>query len=164
MQAHQLGVIHFDSSTLGTAGGNIRITRGSAAEAKAVAMRDIADFYANEAIEGFSIDSAVPTRYLDPTIRPPYRAGQVEQVWQAALRAGGGEVRDPHTGELLEWNPSISRNGQWDMGHVYGENYSAKHAQLMRGELTWEEFSDWYHDPLNYQPQSVPSNRSGIHD
>jgi RHS repeat-associated protein len=133
--------------------------RSAAQAAKEAALSDIADYYANEAEDGFTIDPAVPDHYLDPTNRPAYAAGQVEAVWEAA-KDPTGKVYDPFTGEELTW-VSRARNDQWHMGHIEGQEYWKIHAKLLRGDMSWREFLDWYRDPANYQPQSIPSNTSG---
>jgi hypothetical protein len=106
------------------------------------------------------LDATIPERFLNPKNRPDYAVGQIEQVWQNALREGNGKVLDPHTGEIILWNRTQPRNGQWDMGHI--QSYSSQHARLLNGEMTWAEFLNWYHDPASYHPQSIPSNRGHL--
>jgi hypothetical protein len=132
----------------------------AAEQAKAAALHDIRDFYSNEAEPSFTRDPAIPERYLDPTNRPGYANGQVEQVWNAA-KNGAGKVYDPFTGEELTWDMSRPRTDQWQMGHLVDNEYRTVHAKLIAGDMTWEEFFAWYKDPMNYQPQSIPSNTSG---
>lgn len=88
--------------------------------------------------------------------RPSFRKGVVEEVWENA-KGPDGLVRDPNTGEVINWTPGESRKGVWDMGHLPEAKYSEMHEAYMNGELTTKEFVDWYNDPANYRPE-LPSN------
>ena len=91
--------------------------------------------------------------------RPSFRKGVVEQVWENA-KGPDGLVRDPNTGEVINWTPGESRKGVWDMGHIPEAKYSEMHEAYMNGELTTKEFVDWYNDPANYRPELPSNNRS----
>ena len=91
--------------------------------------------------------------------RPSFRKGVVEQVWENA-KGPDGLVRDPNTGEVINWTPEESRKGVWDMGHIPEAKYSEMHEAYMNGELTTKEFVDWYNDPANYRPELPSNNRS----
>lgn len=100
--------------------------------------------------------------------RPSYRAGVVEEVWRRAVERAwetppfDGKVRNPYPPhDVIEWSPGDPRKGVWDMGHIPGEKYSIVHDRYMRGEMTREEFLDWYNAPENYLPETPRSNRSG---
>ena len=72
---------------------------------------------------------------------------------------GKGEVKDPNTGELLHWDKSKSRNGQWEKGHTKINKYSQKHKDYMDGKIIKDEFLEWYQNPRNYRPESPSANR-----
>lgn len=91
--------------------------------------------------------------------RPSFRKGVVEEVWENA-KGPDGLVRDPNTGEVINWTPGESRKGGWDMGHLPEAKYSEMHEAYMNGELTTKEFVDWYNDPANYRPELPSNNRS----
>ena len=91
--------------------------------------------------------------------RPSFRKGVVEEVWENA-KGPDGLVRDPNTGEVINWTPGESRKGVWDMGHIPQAKYSEMHEAYMNGELTTKEFVDWYNDPANYRPELPSNNRS----
>jgi len=59
--------------------------------------------------------AGLPVRrpYSEPKKRPKYAEGQVDAVWEAAMQPDGN-VYDPNTGELLTWDKTKSRAGQWD--------------------------------------------------
>ena len=91
--------------------------------------------------------------------RPSFRKGVVEEVWENA-KGPDGLVRDPNTGDIINWTPGQSRKGVWDMGHIPEAKYSEIHEAYMNGELTTKEFVDWYNDPANYRPELPSNNRS----
>lgn len=91
--------------------------------------------------------------------RPSFRKGVVEEVWENA-KGPDGLVRDPNTGEVIDWTPGTPRKGVWDMGHLPEAKYSEMHDAYMRGEMTTKEFLDWYNDPANYRPELPSNNRS----
>lgn len=91
--------------------------------------------------------------------RPSFRNGVVEEVWENA-KGPDGLVRDPNTGEIINWTPGESRIGVWDMGHIPEAKYSEMHEAYMNGEMTTKEFVDWYNDPANYRPELPDNNRS----
>jgi RHS repeat-associated protein len=97
--------------------------------------------------------------YQDDTKRTKYADGQVEEVWEAG-RGRGGKVRDPNTGEVLDWDPSKSRAGQWDMGHIKDHEYNKLHKRYVDGDISKIEFLKDYRNPKNYMPESVSGNRS----
>jgi uncharacterized protein YukE len=106
----------------------------------------------------------VDTRpYLDPKNRPSYRKGVVEDVYERA-RGVDGQVRDPNTGDILDWTPGDPRKGVWDMGHVPGQKYADMHARYLDGDLTPAEFRDWYNDVEHYVPELPSNNRSHLYE
>ncbi|WP_257988622.1 GH-E family nuclease, partial [Bacillus sp. V33-4] len=104
-------------------------------------------------------DTVKPKPYSNPNRRPNYGKGQVDIVWENAKDIDG-KVYDPNTGEELFWDKSKSRAGQWDMGHTPENKYSNWHEKYIKGEITKEEFLDWYRNPNNYRPESPSTNRS----
>ena len=91
--------------------------------------------------------------------RPSFRKGVVEEVWENA-KGPDGLVRDPNTGEIINWTPGESRKGVWDMGHIPEAKYSEMHEAYMNGEMTTKEFVDWYNALANYRPELPGNNRS----
>jgi len=72
-------------------------------------------------------------------------------------------VIDPYTKEEITWDKNKPRNGQWDMGHKE-KTYKELHDDYMNGKITKEEFLREYHNPENYHPQTINSNRSRRYD
>lgn len=115
------------------------------------------DVVSTDHIEPVSVVEDLP--YQDS--RPSLRKGVPEQVWQNAVEDSvDGKVRDPLTDTVMEWEPGQPRKGVWDMGHRPGHKYSDMHELYLKGEMTPQEFRDWYNDPANYRPELPSSNRS----
>jgi hypothetical protein len=91
--------------------------------------------------------------------RPSLRKGVVISVWENA-KGSDGLVRDPHTKEVIYWEPEHSRKGIWDMGHIKGQKYSDMYKRYMKGMMSVEEFRNWYNDYRNYHPELPGTNRS----
>ena len=90
--------------------------------------------------------------------RPSYGPGQVEQVWENAKDPVTGKVYDP-SGAEITWDRTRPRSGQWDMGHIPGQKYSDRYKLYMDGQMTLEEFLEWYRNPANYRPELPSTNR-----
>jgi len=102
---------------------------------------------------------AQPKPYANPASRPKYADGQVDSVWTAA-QDEDGNVYDPNTGEILTWDKSRSRFGQWDMGHLPGKEYNILWRSYMNDEIDLDQFLSEYRSPSNYRPESPSANRS----
>ena len=103
--------------------------------------------------------SAQAKPYANPANRPKYADGQVDSVWTAA-QDEDGNVYDPNTGEVLTWDKSRSRFGQWDMGHLPGKEYNILWRSYMNDEIDLDQFLSEYRSPSNYRPESPSANRS----
>ena len=91
--------------------------------------------------------------------RPSYRKGVVEEVWESA-KGPDGLVRDPNTGDIINWTKGTPRDRVWDMGHRSGQEYHEMVDRFRIGKITKKEFFDWYNDPKNYYPELPSNNRS----
>ncbi|MCF6347897.1 MAG: GH-E family nuclease [Flavobacteriaceae bacterium] len=91
--------------------------------------------------------------------RPSYGKNQVDEVFENAKQADGN-IYDPNTGELIPWDKTKPRNGQWDMGHNRGKEYRKYHKDYMDGKITKEEFLEIHRNPSHYQPELPGPNRS----
>jgi hypothetical protein len=90
------------------------------------------------------------------TNRPKYRAGLVDDVWNAAKQPDG-KVYDPG-GRELTWDKTKSRYDQWHMGHQPKKEYSKLVDELVEGKITEDEFLKKYNDPNNYRPEDPGEN------
>ena len=93
--------------------------------------------------------------------RPKYGSTQVEDVWNAHVDPINGMAKDP-TGTTIFWDRNKPRNGQWDMGHKPGQEYSDIHARYMSGEMSLDEFIKWFRDSDNYRPELIKTNRGHL--
>lgn len=76
-----------------------------------------------------------------------------EKVWGEAEIEGGGEVKDPLTGEI------IHSGDAWDVGHKPGyEFWKHKQSAADRG-ISRKQFLDEYNNPEHYRPELPSSNR-----
>lgn len=91
----------------------------------------------------------------DPHRRPSgYRSGVRDQVWNNAIEASTGRVRDAVTGRFM------SGLSPWDMGHLPGHEFWRHAIDARDRGLTRGEFLDEHNDPCNYRPELPSSNRS----
>ena len=124
----------------------------------AATQNKLRSIFANSDEMRWALDSGNKTKPYANS-RPSFRKGVVEEVWENA-KGPDGLVRDPNTGDIINWTPGQSRKGVWDMGHIPEAKYSEMHEAYMNGELTTKEFVDWYNDPANYIPELPSNNRS----
>ena len=113
----------------------------------AATQNKLRSIFANSDEMRWALDSGNKTKPYANS-RPSFRKGVVEEVWENA-KGPDGLVRDPNTGDIINWTPGQSRKGVWDMGHIPEAKYSEMHEAYMNGELTTKEFVDWYNDPAN---------------
>ena len=124
----------------------------------AATQNKLRSIFANSDEMRWALDSGNKTKPYANS-RPSFRKGVVEEVWEN-VKGPDGLVRDPNTGDIINWTPGQSRKGVWDMGHIPEAKYSEMHEAYMNGELTTKEFVDWYNDPANYRPELPSNNRS----
>jgi hypothetical protein len=53
---------------------------------------------------------------------------------------------------------------QVDYYELPEQRYSLVHREYMAGEMTRQEFLDWYNNPEHYRPELPKNNRSHIFD
>ena len=77
-----------------------------------------------------------------------------------------GEVYDPKSNKWLKWDKNKPRSGQWDMGHIDGQEYRTKWEDYINKRFdpdfkkNEEKFLEWYRNADNYHPEDCSSNRS----
>ena len=106
------------------------------------------------------IDPSDPRPYLNPKNRPSFRKGIVDKV-REAFTGADGILRD-WRGKPVDWQPGQPRAGIWDMGHKPGHKYSDVWRSYVNGEMTPQQFLDWYNDPKNYRVEFSSRNRAHI--
>ena len=106
------------------------------------------------------VDPSDPRPYLNPKNRPSYRTGIVDKVREAFTDADG--VLHDWRGKPVDWQPGQPRAGIWDMGHKPGHKYSDVWRSYVNGEMTPQQFLDWYNEPKNYRVEFSSRNRAHI--
>ena len=106
------------------------------------------------------IDPSDPRPYLNPKNRPSFRTGIVDKVREAFTDADG--VLHDWRGKPVDWQPGQPRAGIWDMGHKPGHKYSDVWRSYVNGEMTPQQFLDWYNKPKNYRVEFSSRNRAHI--
>ena len=103
------------------------------------------------------VDPSDPRPYLNPKNRPSYRTGIVDKVRDEFTDADG--VLHDWRGKPVDWQPGQPRAGIWDMGHKPGHKYSDVWRSYVNGEMTPQQFLDWYIEPKNYRVEFSSRNR-----
>lgn len=70
-----------------------------------------------------------------------------------------GILRDPNTGEVIDWKPGQPRKGVVDFGHKPGASYSSVFKRYRNGEIELEDLKKFQFDPDNYQLETPSTNR-----
>lgn len=106
------------------------------------------------------VDPSDPRPYLNPKNRPSFRKGIVDKVREEFTDADG--VLHDWRGKPVDWQPGQPRAGIWDMGHKPGHKYSDVWRSYVDGEMTPQQFLDWYNEPKNYRVEFSSRNRAHI--
>lgn len=106
------------------------------------------------------VDPSDPRPYLNPKNRPSFRKGIVDKVREKFTDADG--VLHDWRGKPVDWQPGQPRAGIWDMGHKPGHKYSDIWRSYVNGEMTPQQFLDWYNEPKNYRVEFSSRNRAHI--
>ena len=70
-----------------------------------------------------------------------------------------GILRDPNTGEIIDWKPGQPRKGVVDFGHKPGNSYNVMFQKYKNREITLEELEEFQFDPNNYRLETPSANR-----
>ena len=95
--------------------------------------------------------------------RPKHSDDLINTVWDTA-KGPDGQVRDPHTKEVLVWDKSKDRSKQWHMGHKPGKEYSKLVDSLIDGKISYDDFIREYNNADNYHPEHWLENISHKHE
>lgn len=106
------------------------------------------------------VDPSDPRPYLNPKNIPSFRKGIVDKVRDEFTDADG--VLHDWRGKPVDWQPGQPRAGIWDMGHKPGHKYSDVWRSYINGEMTPQQFLDWYNKPKNYRVEFSSRNRAHI--
>ncbi|WP_207382303.1 GH-E family nuclease, partial [Schaalia georgiae] len=125
-----------------------------------VGERDKRPYIRSRARPGYRRESPL----FDPEnpIETAQYEGTVEGVWRRAQEASpDGIVRDPATGDVIEWEIGQPRRDIWDMGHKPNFQYRDEFKLYLEDDLSLEDFRSRQQDPSHYRPELPKSNRGG---
>jgi hypothetical protein len=71
-----------------------------------------------------------------------------------------GILRDPNTGDIIDWKPGQSRRKVVDFGHKSGNKYSDMFEKYKNGEITLDELKEFQFNPDSYRLETPSANRS----
>lgn len=69
-------------------------------------------------------------------------------------------MRDPNTGEILDWKPGQPRKGKVDFGHKPGKSYKKMFEKYKNGKISLEQLKAFQSNPKNFRIESYSANRS----
>ncbi|WKF84404.1 GH-E family nuclease [Lacticaseibacillus pantheris] len=99
--------------------------------------------------------------YGRPTLTGKAKLWFEEQVYKRQV-GSDGILRDPNTGEVIDWKPGEPRTGKVDFGHVTGKKYSEMFERYRDGEISLQELKDFQFNPDNFQLENPSANRSHL--
>jgi hypothetical protein len=71
-------------------------------------------------------------------------------------------LRDPNTGQVIDWIPGQSRKGVVDFGHKQGKTYSEMFYKYKNSEISLDDLKEFQFSPDNYRLETPSANRSHI--
>jgi len=71
-----------------------------------------------------------------------------------------GVLRDPNTGDVIDWKPGQPRKGVVDFGHKAGNSYNDMFQKYKNGDITLDQLKEFQFDPNNYRLETPWANRS----
>ena len=75
-----------------------------------------------------------------------------------------GVLRDPNTGQVLDWKPGEPRAGKVDFGHKPGKNYQKVFEQYRNGKISLQELKAYQSNPKNFRIEAYSANRSHAYE
>ena len=88
--------------------------------------------------------------------RPSFRKDFAQNLYNYY----NGVVKDPNTGEIIDWKPGQPRKGVVDFGHMPDQKYSDVFEKYRNENINPKEFREWYNNVENYQFEKPGNNRS----
>jgi len=74
-----------------------------------------------------------------------------------------GILRDPNTGEVINWKPGEPRTGVVDFGHNQGRSYNEMFLKYKNGEKSLAELKEFQFNYKNFRLEVPAANRSRIY-
>lgn len=105
------------------------------------------------------IKNGKPNGRPDPTGKARLKFEQ--DVYDACV-GRDGILRDPNTGEVLDWKPGQPRKGKVDFGHKAGKNYHKMFEKYKNGKISLEQLKAFQSNPKNFRIESFSANRGHL--
>lgn len=71
-----------------------------------------------------------------------------------------GILRDPNTGQVLDWKPGDPMKNIVDIGHKTGKEYNKVFPKYQQGKWSLDQLKSFQSNPKNFQLEAASSNRS----
>lgn len=71
-----------------------------------------------------------------------------------------GILRDPNTGETIDWQVGNPRKNKVDFGHTEGNSYKNMFEKYKNGEITLDELKEFQFNSDNFRLETPSANRS----
>lgn len=88
---------------------------------------------------------------------------EFEQAVYDRQVSADGILRDPNTGEAINWKPGEPRRGVCDFGHAE-VRYSELFEQYRTRKITLQQLKDYEFDPSHFQIETPAANRSHVYE
>jgi len=75
-----------------------------------------------------------------------------------------GVLRDPNTGEVINWKPGDPRKGVVDFGHKQGKSYNTMFQKYKNREISLDELKEFQYNPDNYRLETPSANRGHLYE
>lgn len=75
-----------------------------------------------------------------------------------------GVLRDPNTGQVLDWKPGEPRAGKVDFGHKSGKNYQKVFEKYINRKISLQELKAYQSNPKNFRIEAYSANRSHAYE
>ncbi|WP_459768197.1 GH-E family nuclease [Alkaliphilus crotonatoxidans] len=69
-------------------------------------------------------------------------------------------LRDPNSGEIIDWKPGEPRKGKVDFGYKQGKSYNEMFNKYKNGEITIEDLKEFQYNAENYRLELPSANCS----
>lgn len=126
-------------------------------------------YYKRGNTKGGSYNRKLPPLENGPYIRDgkPYGRPQLsgkrrlefEQAVYDRQVSPDGVLRDPNTGEVINWKPGEPRTGKADFGHDKGRSYNNEFKKYKNREITLDQLKEFQSNPDNFRIESPSANR-----
>ena len=130
---------------------------GTKAADKAHDISKVDDVLLEPLVNGPYIRNGKP--YGRPTLTGKKKLEFEKSVYERQV-GPDGTLRDPNTGEVINWKPGQPRKGVVDFGHTKGSSYQEMFKKYKNREISLEELKEFQFNPDNFRLETPSANRS----